>query len=45
MNDLAGVLATVTEKQRRKDRPSNEAALVILAFLKALVAELSRAWK
>ncbi len=43
IEDLAGVLATIGEKQRRRDRPSDEAALVILAFLKALVAELSRA--
>ena len=45
VEDLAGVLASITEKLRRKDHPSNEAALVILAFVKALVAELSRALK
>jgi hypothetical protein len=43
MQDLAGVLTSITERSRRKDRPSTEAALVILAFLKSLVAELSRA--
>lgn len=43
MQDLAGVLASAIEAQRRKDRPSDEEVLVILAFLKAVVAELSRA--
>ncbi len=43
MQDLAGTLLTASEKVPRKDRPSDDGVLVILSFLKALVAELSRA--
>ena len=43
IGDLAGTLFTASDKIRRKDRPSDESALVILSFLKALVAEFSRA--
>ena len=42
LQDLAGVLIETTGKLRRKQRPSDQATLVILAFAKALVAELSR---
>ena len=43
MQDLSGVLLTVVEQLRRKERPRDEAVLVILACAKALVAELARA--
>ena len=43
MQDLAGTLFTGIEKLPRQDRPSSEELLVILAFLKSLVAEFSRA--
>jgi hypothetical protein len=43
VQDLAGVLTSMTEQQRRKDRPTSEATLAILAFVKAFVAEYSRA--
>lgn len=43
MQDLSGVLLAVVDKARRKERPRDEAVLVILACAKAVVAELARA--
>ena len=43
LGDLAGTLFTASDKIRRKDRPSDESVVVILSFLKALLAEFSRA--
>jgi hypothetical protein len=43
MQDLAGALFAVIDRLRRKERPRDEAVLLILACTKAVVAELFRA--
>ncbi|CAN5758168.1 hypothetical protein BH20VER1_BH20VER1_04070 [soil metagenome] len=43
MQDLTTVLLTFVEQAPRKERPRDEAILIILACTKALVAELARA--
>jgi hypothetical protein len=43
MEDLAGTFFTVFDKLSGKQRPRQEAVLLILACIKAIVAELSRA--
>ncbi len=43
MQDLSGVLLRVVAKTPRKERPRDEAVLVILACAKALIGELSHA--